>query len=321
MLRAMRLAFAMQRFEMRLLLGAVALLVIAALAIAWQTRALREEQLACFRSAPAAVEGSVGSPCGEQDPMLMFLEHAGALVKGGVAGTPFMLGLFLGVPLVAREVEGRTAPIAWSLSSSRRRWLLRRAAPVVAVVTLAALLAGIGGEVLARSAPWAEGIDLGFTDSSARGPLVAMRGLAVVAIGMAVGAVVARQLPALLLASGATLALFVALSLAMDGWMEAEAEPIAVGSEPAQTGSSPKIYGTGYRDDVTGQIMAYDEYYQIHGDAGLDEFGEPAGMTLVYWLVPGSRHGEFVLRESAILAGVAVTAAATAAVVVGRRRP
>jgi hypothetical protein len=101
----------------------------------------------------------VGSPCAQFDPALDLLASAASFAKVGALATPFVLGLFLGVPLVAREIEGRTTSIAWTLSGSRRRWLVHRAAPVVVIVVLAALLVGIGGEVLTRSAPGNEGLD------------------------------------------------------------------------------------------------------------------------------------------------------------------
>ena len=122
MRRAIRLAFAMQRLELRLLLAAVLLVSVAALAIAWQTRVVRGEQLVCYRNAPAVVEGSEGSPCPAQDGPLQTLDQAAAFAKVGVLAAPILMGLFLGVPLVARELESRTAPLAWSLSRSRRRW-------------------------------------------------------------------------------------------------------------------------------------------------------------------------------------------------------
>ena len=318
MLRAIRLAFRMQRFELRLLLGASLLLTVAALGIAWQTRVLREEQLACYRDAPPAAEGSLGTPCPDQDPPLDVLSRAGFAAKAGVALSPFVLGLFLGVPLVAREIEARTAPIAWSLSRSRRRWLLQRAAPVVVAVLLATLLVGAAGEILTRAAPGLEGVDPGFEDYAMRGPLVAARGLAAIGIGIAMGAVVARQLPALLLGAGAAVALVVAMALVLDGWMADAAEPIGVDPTTSITG---KIYGSAYRDDATGEIVEWEAYYLAHGDEGLDEFGVPEGMSMVYYLVPAARYGEFVLRESAVLSGLSVLALGGAAFVIGRRRP
>jgi hypothetical protein len=319
MLRATRLAFAQQRFELRLLLIAVLVVAVAALAIAWQTRTLRDEQLACYRDAAPAVEGSFGSPCAAQDPNLELLGQMGTLAKVGVIVTPFALGLFLGVPLVAREVEGRTAAIAWSMSRSRRRWLLLRAAPVVVAVVVACLLAGIAAEVLVRAQPENEGIDPGFADYAARGMLVPARGIAVVAIGLAMGTLIPRQLPALLLAAAVTVALFAALEIVTDGWMADAAEPMD--SAALQAGASSKIYGTGYRDDVTGKVVTWEEYYQAHPDPSLDEFEEPAGVTPIVYAVPASRYGEFVLRESAILTAVALLGIGISARVVAVRRP
>jgi hypothetical protein len=318
MLRALRLALRMQRFELRLLLGAVLLVSVAALAIAWQTRVLREEHLACFREAPPAMEGSFGTPCPDQDEPLQLLERAAGFAKAGVLITPFVLGLFLGVPVVAREIEGRTAGIAWTLDPSRRRWLLTRGGPVIAVAGLASLAAGVAGEIVARSAPWAEGVGLGFTDYGARGELVAVRALAVAAIGLVMGALVPRQLPALLLAGAASLALFMAVTIVMDGWMEAAAEPIDVGQMQEASG---KVYGSAMRDDATGLIVGEEEWYLANPDPVYDEFGMPVGTTMVYYMVPGWRYGEFVLRESALLAVVATMATVSSAALVSVRRP
>jgi hypothetical protein len=224
---------------------------------------------------------------------LDLLASAASLAKVGALATPFLLGLFLGVPLVAREIEGRTASIAWTLSGSRRRWLVHRAAPVVVVVVLAALLVGIGGEVLTRSAPGNEGVDPGFGDYGSRGALVAVRALAVLTLGIGVGALVPRQLPALLLALGTTIALFAALTLGMDAWMAAEAVPIEVG--PAQQGAS-RIFDMAYREDATGRLISFADYYSNHGgDIGVPEGEEPIGMTMVAYQVPGDRYGGFVM--------------------------
>jgi hypothetical protein len=317
MLRAIRLAYRMQRFELRFLLGAALLVVVAALAIAWQTRVVRDEQLACYRDAPTAVEGSLDSPCSAQDSSLLLLEQAAAFVKAGVVGTPIMLGLFLGVPLVAREVESRTAQVAWTISRSRRRWLLQRSTPVLGAVVVACLAGGIAGDVLVHAAPWVEGSDPGFSDWWARGPQVAVRGVAVGAIGLVVGAFIGRQLPALLLAGMGTLALFVAATLMVDGWMEAAAEPVVVGAEQIVSG---KIYGSGFRDDATGEIVSYEQAYELFGQE-LDELGTPPGYSNVYFMVPSRRYGEFVLYEAAIFGLVALAGIGASAQIVANRRP
>lgn len=321
MRRAIRLAFAMQRLELRLLLAAVLLVSVAALAIAWQTRVVRGEQLVCYRNAPAVVEGSEGSPCPAQDGPLQTLDQAAAFAKVGVLAAPILMGLFLGVPLVARELESRTAPLAWSLSRSRRRWLLGRTVPVFGVIVVGCVAAGVAGDVLAHAPPWVEGSDPGFSDWFARGPQVAIRGAAVGAIGLAMGALVGRQLPALLLAGMATLALFVATTLVMDRWMESAAEPIVVRPEQIVSG---KIYGGALRNDATGQLLSDEEA----GMAGLwddpeklDEFGMPRGFSQVFFMVPSRRYGEFVVYEAGLFALVAAAAAGTVVAAVARRRP
>jgi hypothetical protein len=317
MLRPIRLAFAMQRFELRLLLGAALLVAVAALALAWQTRVVRDEQLACYRDSPTAVEGSRDSPCSAQDSSLGVLEEAAAFVKAGVVGTPILLGLFLGVPVVAREVESRTAPLAWTLSRSRRRWLFQRAIPVLGAVVVASLAGGIAGDVLVHASSRIEGYDPGFSDWWARGPQVAVRGVAVAAIGLAAGASIGRQLPALLLSAMGTLALFVAATLMVDGWMEAAAEPVVVGPEQIVSG---KIYGGGFRDDATGALLTDEQAYQSFGDE-LDRYGVPPGYSQVFFMVPSRRYGEFVLYEAAIFGLVAVAGVGATTYVVANRRP
>jgi hypothetical protein len=315
--RAFRLAFRLHRMEAVILLGGAVLVAAACLAIAWQTRALRTEQLACYHDAPAAVEGSLGSPCTAQDASVQTLEQTAAFAKVGVIGLPVMLGLFLGVPLVGRELEGRTAPLAWSLSRSRRRWFLLRAGPALGIVVLASLAVGLAGDVLTHAAPWVEGTSPGFEDWYSRGPQVAVRAMALFGIGLLAGALLGRQLAAMLVGAGAALALFVAVSLVMDGWMQAAAEAVPVGPDQIVSG---KIYGGGFRDDATGEILDYDQAYERFGDQ-FDEFGMAPGLTNVYYMVPAGRYGEFVLRESGLFGGVALVALAGTLRVVATRRP
>lgn len=316
MRRAFRLAFAMQQLELRLLLGAALLLVVAGLALAWQIRVARAEELECYRTAPPPVEGSQGETCPELRPRLEALETGATFVHVGAIATPFVLGLFLGVPIVAREVEGRTAGLAWSLSRSRRRWLVQRAAPVLVLVAVATLAVGVVGDVLTHAMPWAEGAEIGFVDHAARGPLLAVRGVAVFCIGLAVGTLVPRQMPALLLSGAVTLGLFVGITLVMDDLMRREAVPLT--SQEQQQGASQKIYDSALRDDATGELISYDDYYRDNPDPMAEL---PPGLTPVVYAVPGSRYGDFVLRESAILGAAAFLAFGTTVLVVSRRRP
>jgi hypothetical protein len=310
----------MQRLELRLLMGAAALVIVAALGIAWQTRVVREEQLACYRETPSAEEGDAFSPCHAQDPTLQSLSAAAGFAKVGVIGVPILMGAFLGVPIVARELEGRTAHLSWSLSRSRRRWLLQRAGPPLAAVAVASVAVGIAGDVLTHAAPWVEGSDPGFEDWWSRGPQVAVRAVAVFGVALAVGALVGRQLPAVLLTGVATLGLFMAAYVVQDGWMEAAAEPMPIAPTTIVSG---KIYGGGLQDTATGELVS-DEEASMLGlweEDRLDEFGVPLGYTMYFLMVPSDRYGEFVLREAALFGAAAAGALAVGGLVTQRRRP
>ncbi|MGH2455966.1 MAG: hypothetical protein ACRDHD_06895 [Candidatus Limnocylindria bacterium] len=316
--RAFRLAFAMQRLELFLLLGAALVLLVGSLLLAWQTRAVRGDELACYAAAPEATEGSVGSPCPQFMQASNLLESGRRIAGGAILLSPFVLGLILGVPIVAREVEGRTAPIAWALSRSRRRWLLHRGAPIAVITLLTALLLGLAGELLTRVAPWNEGVAPGFQDYGGRGALVAVRALAVLSLGLAVGTLLPRQLPALLLAGAATLGLFVAVALGMDAWMAAEAVPV----DAQNMQGVGRVFDMAYRDDATGELIGLSDYYDGHGgEIVTGEDGDPEGMTMVAYVIPDHRYPDFVLRESAILAAVTALALGGATAAVGRRRP
>ena len=108
------------------------------------------------------------------------------------------------------------------------------------------------------------------------------------------------------------------LSLLNDALMRAEAVPLAAGS--AQIGASDKVYDTGYRDNRTGRVIRFDDYWAGASGSPTDG-GEVPGMTLAQFQVPGSRYPEFVLRESALLGVIALTFAGLAFGVVQRRRP
>jgi hypothetical protein len=315
MRRSLRLAFAMQRLELRLLLGAALLVMVAALGTAWQTRIVREEQLACYAETPAE-EGDLSSPCLAYDLRMDPLQVAAGFAKVGVIGIPLLMGAFLGVPIVARELEGRTAHLSWSLSRSRRQWLVQRAAPPLAVVAVASVAVGIAGDVLTHAAPWVEGSDPAFEDWYSRGPQVAVRAAAVFGIGLAAGAVIGRQLPAVLVTGGATLGLFLAAFFVLDGWMEAAAEPVPIAPTTIVSG---KIYGSAWRDDATGQLLGDEEI--AFEEADLDEDGWPRGYTMIFYMVPSDRYGEFVVRESALFAFAAAAGLVGAAATVIRRRP
>ncbi|MGZ6256372.1 MAG: hypothetical protein ACXWMB_05090 [Candidatus Limnocylindria bacterium] len=315
--RAWRLAFKMQRLELLLFLAAALALVVASLLIARGASEARAAFDACYQASGTDANCSTS-------PSLNDFSLWGGFARLGAFLTPFALGLFLGVPVVAREIEGRTAGIAWTLSRSRSRWLIQRVLPLVVVVVVLAAAVGIGSELVTRTNPFADlAGNPGFADYTSRGVILPIRAFAVLLLAIAVGAMVPRQLPALLLAGAITLALFVGLSMGMDAWMTSEAKPIPIDeSRFGPFGDGPRIFDTAYRDDATGEVISMNDFYNRYGDVALpDGEGNPPGFTQVAIGIPGDEYVTWVLRESAIVGALAVVSGGLATLVVARRRP
>jgi hypothetical protein len=148
---------------------------------------------------------------------LFFGDHKGPFlgVTAVVLVLPALIGLFWGAPLLTRELEAGTHRLVWNQSVTRTRWL----AVKLALTGLAAMAAaGLGS--LATSW-WASPLDqaahtFGFAKMA---PLLfATRGIVPIAyaafafaLGVTVGLLVRRTLPAMAI----TLAVFVAVQVAM----------------------------------------------------------------------------------------------------------
>jgi hypothetical protein len=130
---------------------------------------------------------------------------------GAMLVAPFAVGLVLGVPIVGREIEQRTASTAWALAGSRRRWLGGRVWPFVLLVIFLGVIMAYGSSVLA-DARTAHGLwGSTFGDALFFGAPVIAHVLLGLGIGVVVGATVGRTLPALIV--GAALALIVVAML------------------------------------------------------------------------------------------------------------
>jgi hypothetical protein len=308
----------MQRLELLLFLAAAVLLTVASLLIAWGASEARASFDACFKAA------GTDTGCGTS-PSLNDFSTLGGFARLGAFLTPFALGLILGIPVVAREVEGRTAGIAWTLSRSRTRWLFQRVLPLAIVVIILAAAAGIGSEFVTRTNPFADyAANPGFADYTSRGVLLPVRAVVALLLAVAVGAMVPRQLPALLLAVGVTIALFVGLTIGMDTWMSAEAQPIPIDENGrfGPFGDGPRIFDVAYREDATGEVITMNDFYNRYGDVAFPD-GEqgPPGFTQVAIGIPGDQWATWVARESAVLGALAVGSGGLATLVVARRRP
>jgi hypothetical protein len=257
-------------------------------------------------------------------------EHEAGRLTGFLSYLPVAIGVILGVPIVARELELRTVSLAWSLQGVRWRWLLARLWPMLVIVLVGGLLVAVTASemrVAQASSPFEEGY---LWDIARQGPVLFSRVLVGFGVGVLAGAVVGRTLPAFLVGGLLALAwLIVGGTLVEQRVAESYATYVAQDQMAADDGT--ELYhplewlGGGYKDP-TGRIIEGDLNSKL---CGPDETGEetcpdpfpPEGYELMVRIVPMSAWVPIEQADSAaslIVAGVAVLLAFP---VVARRRP
>jgi hypothetical protein len=316
------LSFRLHRWEVLASAAGVAILSAAMLWFAWQMRTLSGSE-------PGCIDPTAYAPgCTQLAQRFYELSSKAEWLSYFSWLAPFGMGLVLGVPLVSREIEHRTAGLAWALSRSRTWWLARPAAFLVLILVVLLLLVAIVGEVLASAQMPAQHLDRDFAWYGRRGGLIMVRGLASLGIGVLVGAWLGRVMPALLVAVFASVLIFSGISLGMDRWMEGDAIVQAFDADRAggrQLGQRVLLpsgelidYGELQRRGLAYEVIQDDRLYAKPEDIGhLDRL---VGFDR-YLVVPGSLYSQIVLDESAVVGGTAILLALATTLVVTRRRP
>lgn len=149
---------------------------------------------------------------------------------------PFVVGALVGVPIVAGEIEARTAGIAWSLSPSRTRWLMRQLTPIALVTGLAIAMAGLAAEAYEHDyETWSGGFrDVIHIGHYGYGLLA--RTLGVFGIGVGIGSLIGRQLPAFLIAVFLGLGFLTGLAGVRDAWFASHETHVLGGEYGVPTG-------------------------------------------------------------------------------------
>lgn len=196
-MRATWLTWKMHRFEV-----VVVLIVLAVLGVSVWVTSSHIASLglsdACW---PRDEDGNYATrTCGELMERFWPMDDQAGYLRVALTIAPGILGIVLGVPIVARELEMRTTALAWSLTPSRPRWLLARFLPMlfVGIVGLG-VVAWIGTQLF--DALWAGRQVPDLTEIAAQGAPLLARGLMAVAVALLVGAIVGRTMPALLTAA------------------------------------------------------------------------------------------------------------------------
>ena len=151
---------------------------------------------------------------GQQSSFAHAYNFAIPVFEEGLPLLMVVIGVLVGAPLVAREIEQRTQLVAWTQSVARRRWYATKTGMLAISLALAGLLAGIAndrtqiplnrGGLTSSRWIWFFSIDL----APAAEVVLAF------ALAVAISAFVRRTLPTI----GAALVSFLALFL-LTGWI------------------------------------------------------------------------------------------------------
>lgn len=244
---------------------------------------------------------------------------------------PPLLGVFVGAPLVARELETGTFRLVWTQSVTRLRWLLVRIGGLALALTL----------VFATFIPlvfwWKGPFNIGGASDMIGGqdyPIMGVLPLAymlfALALGLAAGALLHRTIPAMLVTLGGYVATAIALwNWGRQNWLP----PLAstwnpyVSNGPTNFKASDWILFTGYVDKTGRRLNSGDVWTTCAPDGHVDLRAGSAFNSCVHahgWLStivwqPADRFWAFQGIESAVLIALAVALLALTIWLVRRR--
>jgi hypothetical protein len=289
------------------------------------------------------------------DLMNRFWEVMGSEVtyaRIGLAVLAPIVGLIIGVPVVAREIELRTTTLAWSLALRRGRWLLSRFLPMLAIALIGFVALGWMGDRLFDAMKvgraWAD-----LTEVASFGQTLFARGVMALGVALLAGALIGRTMPALLVAGVFVVAwsflvtpsvqrlMFEDRAVWMNandqGWREGDLGPIAWVDSGEFDASRPGAPGEpGARVDVEAEYNRLQ--VQACGPSPDDPDEESAAWQTwyacannvsfpkqddYYWTraVPASEYPAFQAAETALGLGVGSLAILLTFPVVVRRKP
>lgn len=232
------------------------------------------------------------------------------------AYVPAIAGLILGIATVARELDQRTAVLAWSVGPSRRRWLLQRVAPLLAIIALL----GIGSAQLFVAMAHLRSPGPGDPLEGAAFELLSYTGFGPLALGVSafgltimVGAMIGRLLPGLIAAAA-----FVIFALLL----------VQQGNERLMSGETvvaeQLLAGLGHQVDwllrtPDGRLISGNDAYPDYVNP---ETGEPLpGVTQMIRYVPIQIYPQVAARYVLLHLLVGFTALTLAFAVVERKSP
>ncbi len=301
------LALRLHRFELIAFGAAIVVLALALVMVSLRLDALTPDP-ACRVNDGSALSGD----CERMNAAFFGVMGYGLGALSALVFVTFSIGVFLGVPIVAREVERGTARLAWSLAPSRWHWFLSNALPILAIVVMLTFIAGVSIDRFFVATTPDEDVANSFSAFGFRGVLIASWAGFIFGSSVAVGAVIGRALPAVIVAG-----LVVTIGVAGGSRLNQlilESEAIPVPEEQVRPGD---LYVDQRFRLPDGTLVTW-EYFGDSG--GYDENGQPL-YPIVILTVPGSQYRFAETREAVALGVGTLVALVIAGFAVARRRP
>jgi ABC-type transport system involved in multi-copper enzyme maturation permease subunit len=307
MLSATRLTYLINLFEIRAIVIATVLsVVVSAAVVAWLTQS-------GYASCTGDEFGNLTARCLSQSTLGEWVVRIGRMSVSLAAIFPFVAGLILGAPLVAREIDRGTARLSWSLSPSRLRWYVQRIAPVIIVLGVAAFTIGVVADRLMGAMLPTEDLSNSFVGFRGRGLLLATSALMVGSTAVALGAVIGRPMQTLLL-SLVLGGLLLAAVTEIDRKVFMPTETVV---DASQNYSDRNLYIDSRFQLPDGRLVTWEEL--VVEDPRVMEVGpEYPNVALI---IPGERYRQVEAREALAELGIAALMLVAGAVIVLRRRP
>jgi ABC-type transport system involved in multi-copper enzyme maturation permease subunit len=236
---------------------------------------------------------------------------------------PVFVGIFFGAPLVAREVEQGTHRFVWTQGITRRRWAASKFGLVGLAAAVIAVLYALGVSWWFGPLVTNGGGRLAYVSFDVQGVVPIAYTIFAVALGICLGTVFRKVLPAM----GVTLAAFLAVRVAVEwGARKHYLSPETVTLPITSTDQFNRYggawtYQTGVRN-AAGQVVIPDGMVQCAFGTGkaAGTRGSGSGVPLgsspcsslgkgavdFQVLQPGSRFWDFQAIESGIFVGLAV---------------
>ena len=307
MLIATRLTYRINRFEI-LAIGVATVLsvVVSAAVVAWLTQS-------GYTTCRGDEFGNLSPRCLNMSAIGEWVVRIDRVSLSLVPIFPFVAGLILGAPLVARELDRGTARLAWSLSPSRLRWYVHRIAPPIVVLGATSMVIGIVADRLLGAQITDEDLANSFVGFHGRGVLIATGALLIGSTAIAVGAVIGRTMQTLLLSLVLSGLLLTAVS-EIDRKFIMPAETVV---DASGTYSDRNLYIDSRFQLPDGSLATWEELVAI--DPSVMESG--TNYPNVSLIIPGEHYRAVETRQAVAELAIAALMLAAGGVVVMRRRP